>query len=200
MWDGAALVDASDEIGLGYDARGHGIDTMGFSAGDVDGDLRLDFAVTAFEGFPSPIFVCGGDRFCEDRGRALGMVARVDSFRWGNALVDLDADGVLDLVEATGHIYLDDEGTALGFPTPHAQPMNLFVGAAAGPFAAVVPAEGDALALPREARGIAVVDLDDDARADLVLTTARGAPVLLRSTRPSCGRLRPAQCAFELGA
>jgi hypothetical protein len=187
VWDGTALVDASDRIGLAYDSRGHGIDTMGFAAGDVDGDLDLDFAVTAFEGFPSPVFVCQ-DGVCEDRGRALGMLAAVDSFRWGNALVDLDLDGRLDLVELAGHVYTESEGRALGFPLAEAQPLNLFAGTVSG-FARIAPDDsGGATLLPLLGRGLAVTDLDEDGRPDLVVTQSRGPARLLRNARPSVGR------------
>jgi hypothetical protein len=186
-FEGGAPVDVSDAVGLAYDQHGNGIDTMGWTTGDVNGDLRLDHAVAPFEGYHSPIFLCGDDGFCEDFGRQLGTNAVGDSFRWANALVDLDLDGDLDLVEATGHVFTAAEGDAIGFPVAHEQPPNLLTNAGDGHFARVVPEADDALATARAARGMSVVDLDDDGRLDLVFATSRGEPAVLRNVRPPVG-------------
>lgn len=175
-WTADGLVDVSDVHGMAYDAHGHGVDTMGWTRGDVDGDLRIDVAVAPFAGFHTPLFVCGADGFCEDEGRTRGTNAAVSSFRWGLALFDVELDGDVDFFEATGHVFTDEEGEARGLPFPHAQPPNLLVNDGEGHFDDV------ALGLGRyEARGIAVADLDGDGRRDVVLTTARGGPVVLRN-------------------
>lgn len=180
--------DVSDEAGLSHDQHGHGIDTMGWATGDVNGDLRLDHAVAPFEGYHSPIFLCGDDGFCEDFGRDLGTNAVGDSFRWANALSDLDLDGDLDLVEAAGHVYTVAEGAAVGFAVAHEQPPNLLVNTGDAHFERVFPSAEDALAAPRAGRGMTVADLDDDGRLDLVFSVARGEPAILRNVREPSGR------------
>ena len=174
-WDGSAFADVSFDTGMAHDAAGHGIDTMGWTTGDVDGDLRMDHAVSPFEGYHTPVFVCGDDGWCEDRGRALGTWRAADTFRWGNALADLDLDGDVDLLEACGHVFTAAEGERGGFPVAHEQPPSLFVN------------EGDALVfgsldLPSVAgRGLSVADLDDDGRLDFVISTSRGPATIVRS-------------------
>ena len=181
------LTDVSSRLGFAYDATGNGIDTMGWTIGDVDRDGRFDMAVTTFEGFHSPVFLCAypGEP-CEDRGRQLGTTEVAGTFRWANALVDLDLDGDDDLVESAGHLYLEAEGAAGGVELIHEQPPNLLLNEGDG-LARVRPAAEDAASIPRAGRGMAVTDLDDDGRLDLVIAPARGPVGVLRNVRATEG-------------
>ncbi len=176
-FEAGVVVDVSDRFGMAHDSRGHGIDTMGFTLGDVNGDRRFDVAVTPFQGFHSPIFLCGEDGFCEDQGLTLGTGAGSNRLRWGNALVDLDLDGDVDLFEAAGHVFTDEEGSAGGFSIDFEQRPVLLENTE-GRFE---PATGTLSAY--DARGIAVADLDDDGSSDIVLTRTREGPIFLRNVR-----------------
>lgn len=183
--EGAAYLDRAVDRGLATNGRGFGMDTMGVAFGDVDGDGTLDLATTDFAGMNSSVFYCGEDRYCEERGRTMGLLRTEDTFRWGNALADLDGDGDLDLFEATGHVYTEDEARGFGYTLRRAQPPNLYEGRIAGHFARAIPtADGrSALARAYDARGLSVFDADDDGALDVVLATTRGAPALLHNVR-----------------
>ena len=183
---GSMFADASATIGLAYNRRGGGIDTMGWSTGDIDGDGRLDHVATSWEADATAAFLCGIDGFCEDRSLEVGTKAVEQTFRWGAALGDLDLDGHVDLFEATGHLDLDAELVAIGSTSVRDQPPNLLwnTGTRLVP---VVPSMTDALAVPRSTRGIALVDLDDDGRLDVVLAPEDGPPAVLHNVRPPIG-------------
>lgn len=186
--DDGRFVDRAMVWGLASNSSGFGIDTMGLAVGDVDGSGTLDVASSDFQGWPSSVHLCGEDGFCEDRGRALGLLRSGETFRWGNALIDLDLDGDLELFEATGHLYTEEEGATVDNPLRRSQPPNLYenLGGDRG-FARVVAEEGSALARRYQARGLAVFDADDDGRLDVVMATSSGRPALLRNVGASGG-------------
>jgi hypothetical protein len=182
------FVDRAMRWGLSSNSSGFGVDTMGIAIGDVDQSGTLDVASSDFQGWPSSVHLCGADGFCEDRGRALGLLRSSETFRWGNALIDLDLDGDLELFEAAGHLYTEEEGATVGNPLRRRQPPNLYenLGGPTG-FARVVAQEGSALARPYQARGLAVLDADDDGHLDVVMATSSGRPALLRNVRHAGG-------------
>jgi hypothetical protein len=179
--------DVGESIGMSYDWRGYGIDTMGFASGDLNGDGLVDHVVTSFETDGSAVFVGREGGRYEDWAIPLGAEALADTFRWGVALVDLDLDGDLDVFEATGHFHTDAEVARIGYRGARDQPPNLMMNLGDGTLRAVAGPEGDALRTARSARGIAITDLDDDGRPDLVLAPALGPPALLLNVREPAG-------------
>jgi hypothetical protein len=179
--------DRADALGLAYNGRGYGMDTMGWAVGDVDSDGDLDHVVSSFESDPTAIFVCSPEAPCEERGVALGMDARTHTFRWGVGLFDVELDGDLDLLEATGHIFSDDEVAEFGFAAGEEQAPNLFLNDGFGFMSAIDPQSDDALGAARRGRGIAIVDLDDDGLLDVVIASAAGRPLLLRNVTERAG-------------
>jgi hypothetical protein len=179
--------DVAIALGLATNARGYGIDTMGWSQGDLDGDGELDFVQSSWPGDTTAAHFCApleGEELCEERGRTIGLALSVGSFRWGEALVDLDLDGDLDLVEATGHLYAQED---LGTRETELQRPNLFENEG-GVLRLLAPTPGDDLDFLGTMRGIAVADLDDDGRPDVVMAPARGTPRIFRNVRAPRGR------------
>lgn len=179
--------DRAPELGLDQSRVGWGICTMGLSVGDVDRDQRVDYALTSFERQTSSIFICPPGESCVDEGFERGTDVYSDTFRWGTALVDLDLDGWLDISEATGNVFTEREAFDRGFSLLLDQWPNLLHNNGDGTFRAVGPTPEDGRAERRSLRGIAVTDLDEDGRPDLVFAPARGRPLLLRNVRPSVG-------------
>ncbi len=179
--------DASATLGMSGTSRGYGTDCMGWTSYDIDGNGRFDHVLSDFEGNTTTVHMCGTDGFCEDIGRAAGTLVWADTtFRWGVALIDLDRDGLVELLESTGHIHTDLEIGALRLDAPEYEAMH------------VSSWDGARLAVPvidridgsqraRTTRGIAVTDLDDDGAPDVLLAPALGAPAVLRNVVPSPG-------------
>jgi hypothetical protein len=188
-FDDGFWIDAGPEFGLARNWQGRGMDTMGWASGDIDGDTILDHVRTDFEDFESAVHVSRGrlDLFEDEAPTIGGILDRKDTFRWGAAFVDIDLDGDLDLLEATGHVYRPEHFEAVGVVGPVAQPTNLFENSGTGSFVAVDPVEGGGLSIPTESRSLNVADLDDDGRPDLLLGNVLGPPSILRNVTPRAG-------------
>jgi hypothetical protein len=184
----ARCEDVGIELGLATNARGYGVDTMGWSQGDLDGDGELDFVASSWPGDTTAAYFCAplpeGGELCEDRGRLIGLSVGVGAFRWGLGLGDLDLDGDLDLIEATGHLYAQED---LRRTADELQAPTLYENNGGGMLALRAFPEGDALSVRATLRGLSLVDLDDDGRLDVVMAPARGTARILRNVREPTG-------------
>lgn len=180
--------DASATLGMSGSSRGYGTDCMGWSSYDIDGNGRFDHVLSDFEGHTTTVHLCGTDGFCEDVARTVGTLAWSETtFRWGVALVDVDRDGRVELLESTGHIHTDVEIGRLALDAPEYEPMHVSSWDGSRLVVPELPRE-DGSRRPRTTRGIAVTDLDDDGAPDLVLAPALGEPAVLHNVAPARGR------------
>jgi enediyne biosynthesis protein E4 len=175
-----------------FDGNGAAQASMGLAAGDADGDGALDIFVTTFSQDFSTLHKGSGDGFFTDASRETGLGPLTYKYlKWGTAFADLDNDGDLDLLSANGHIYpqidrhpeivgtfrqrnqlLENRSVRLDAP-PGAPPEQLYRDA--------TDAAGPGFAASRSHRGLAVGDLDNDGRLDVVLTALDEAPVVLHN-------------------
>ncbi|NOY90465.1 MAG: hypothetical protein GXP55_04585 [Deltaproteobacteria bacterium] len=185
--DAGVFVDEAHERGLDQNRRGYAMDAMGMASGDLDRDGIVDHVVSSFEGDATAVFVCDARGNCVDKSFEVGTLPLDISFRWGDALVDLDQDGWLDLVEATGHVFTDAEIRGIGLEGTLDQFPNLMANNGDGTLRAIAPTPEDGRAVRRSLRGIAITDLDEDGQPDVVFAPALGSPLLLRTIRPRVG-------------
>ncbi len=137
---------------------------MGVAAGDLDGDGRIDLAVTNFYGESTTFFRNLGRGMFADQTRAVGLASPSRFLLgFGIAFLDANSDGRLDLMTANGHVIDGDPGF------PYAMPAQLLVGGEGGRLTEVVDAAVAPLRAPRVGRGLAVGDLDNDGRTDALL-------------------------------
>jgi tetratricopeptide (TPR) repeat protein len=164
--------------GLATNSTGAYLAGMGIACGDFDGDGRLDVAVTNFYGESTTFYHNLGGGLFSDRTAEAGLAAPT-RFVLGFGLTALDAnnDGFLDLAQANGHTN-DYQPT-----TPYAMPAQLFLGNGAGKLVDVSRRAGPPWQPLRLARGLALGDLDNDGRNDLVLVS-ENAPLALFANHP----------------
>jgi hypothetical protein len=104
---------------------------------------------------------------------------------WGVRFFDDDNDGLKDLIIAQGH---DIDNVELNFPQlRYREPLMLLQNTGHGAFVDVSSQAGEVFARPWVGRGLAVGDLDNDGREDVVVSTNDGPAYLLHNDTASAG-------------
>jgi hypothetical protein len=156
-------------VGLAAGSDGNYKAGMGVACGDLDGDGRIDLAVTNFYGESTTFYHNLGGGLFADHTSASGLDAASRSLLgFGAVCFDFDNDGRLDLATANGHI--DDFRPVY----PYAMPAQLLAGGKGGRFIDVSERAGPPWRVPRHGRGLAAGDLDNDGRVDLLLVSQNG--------------------------
>jgi hypothetical protein len=168
------------ESGVAFNSEGRAQAGMGATAGDFDGDGRLDIALTAFAHDTNTLYRNLGRGMFDDASEAVGLKARTfERLGWGVAFFDVDLDGRPDLFFANGHIYPQvDEYPQLR--ETYRQENQLLLNRD-DRFLDVSLAAGSGLRVAKSHRGLAVGDLDNDGRQDFVITSNDDTPTVLRN-------------------
>jgi tetratricopeptide (TPR) repeat protein len=155
---------------------------MGIACGDLDGDGRVDLAVTNFYGEGTTLYHNLGSGMFTDRSREWGLtVATKYRLGFGTSFLDADNDGWLDMITANGHV---NEFRKL---YPYAMPVQLLRNTGAGQLRDVSSQAGDPFSLPHVGRGLATGDLDNDGLLDVVVIVQNEPLVLLANRTERAG-------------
>ena len=169
--------------GVASNAGGGSQAGMGIACGDIDGDGRPDLAVTNFYGESVTLYKNLGEGLFADRTSAAGLAAPTRyMLGFGTSFLDANNDGRLDLAVANGHV--NDYRPAL----PYAMPAQLFLGAGDGRFTDASTTAGACWSEPRVGRGLAVGDLDNDGRSDVLILTQNGPLAYFHNVSATGGR------------
>jgi hypothetical protein len=174
------FADIGLESGTAVNEDGSEQANMGIAIGDYNHSGRPSIYVTEFTDEPNTLFRNDGDWNFEDVSYKAGVaLPSLKPVKWGDAFVDLDNDGWLDLFAVSGHVYpqMDSVASAGGY----AQPKILQMNQGNGTFCDAVSQAGPALLEKRISRGVAAGDLFNDGNMDLVIEDLDGSPMLLRN-------------------
>jgi hypothetical protein len=177
------LEDDSYASGYALNEAGRETASMGIAAGDFENNGMVDIFNTTFSDDYKPFYRNEGDANMTDISYQLGIAEiSVPFLGWGDAFLDYDNDGWKDLMMADGHVYPQVDQYPWG--TSWAQRPMLFHNLGGKKFEAVPAVEGSGLADVIGGRGMAMGDLFNDGKLDVVINVMDGHPVLLRNVSP----------------
>ncbi len=169
VWSGTALSEDGAEQA-----------SMGIAVGDYLHTGRPSLMVTDFADDYDALYRNDGDWNFRDVSYRSGVALPSFPFvKWGDAFVDLDNDGWLDLIAVAGHVYPQVDQTPSG--PRFRQPKLLHMNQKDGTFCDAGDQSGPALQELRVSRGLAVADLFNTGNMDVVIEDLEGSPMILRN-------------------
>ena len=163
--------------GTARDERGIATGSMGVTIADYDQSGKPSIFVANYENQLHSLFRNGGREFFQYSTSTAGISALGQKFvGFGTSFVDLDHHGRQDLIIANGHVIRHPTGDATLKQTP-----VLLRNVGAGRFKNASRRGGSYFEEKHSARGLAIGDLDNDGRIDVVISNVNHPVTVLRN-------------------
>ena len=173
------FTDVAMDSGVGVDADGDAQANMGIALGDFLHTGRFSILISHFSNEYAALYRNDGGMNFTDLSTAAGIERATQSFvGWGDAFYDLSNNGWPDIVIVNGHVYPQVDSKNIG--TRYREPKLLFLNERNGKFCNISKDAGPALQIPQVSRGLAVGDLFNDGRLEIVVENLEGQPMVLR--------------------
>ncbi len=170
---GQSFSDCSISSGAGVSSRGSPDASMGVDIADYNLDGRPDIWAANFEMESFALYENQGNLLFRHMSESTGISAIGEQYvGWGSAFADFDLDGDEDLCVCNGNV--------VRFPehSPALQRMVVLDNVEGVYFEEVTAQVGESFLVPRNGRGLAMIDWNNDGLLDL-LTTPTESPAIL---------------------
>lgn len=172
--------NVANEAGVALSENGNEQANMGVALGDYMRTGRESIAISHFSEDYAVLYRNDGElNFTDVAHTAHVAQATAPYVGWGDAFLDTANRGLLDLIVANGHVYPQVDNAKLG--TTYREPKLLFWNNGDGTFRDASRESGKALAVPQVSRGLAVGDLFNSGRLDIVIENLVGGPMILEA-------------------
>ncbi len=179
--------DEAFQRGVAVSEDGAEQGSMGVALGSFDNSGRPSLFVTNFSEEYNAFYKPDGDRFLDASFITKTAPASLPYVGWGTEFLDYDNDGLSDLIVVNGHVYPQMDQARRGASAGYRQRRLLYHNRGDGTFDEVAAQYGTALTEERVSRGLAIGDLDNDGRIDVVINDLDGSPQVLRNVLASVG-------------
>jgi hypothetical protein len=198
---GGKFKNVGIESGVAYNANGAVPAGMGVDWGDYDGDGRFDLLVADFAAQPKSLYhndaaTSQGAMFSQASYASGVGAATVQSLAFGAAFIDVDNDGLPDIVLTNGHVEAQVELTDPNQTYAQTTQILRNVG---GRFEDISVNAGPDFARKIVGRGVAIGDYDGDGRPDLLIVDDEGQPLLLHNDSPPTNHWITLNCLRKAG-
>jgi hypothetical protein len=174
------FTDAGLSSGVAYNEDGVAQANMGVAVGDYLHEGRMSILVSHFDTEYAALYHNDGDMLFTDVSSTSGTTKGSRGYvQWGDAFADFSNDGWLDILIAGGHVY--PQMDTVKYAARYREPMVLLRNRGDGTFQDVSKEAGSAIQVPRVSRGLAVGDLFNDGRLEVVVENLVGRPTILRA-------------------
>jgi hypothetical protein len=176
--------DAAGALGVGLNGYGGAEASMGVVVADLNEDRRFDLFLTHLFQESNTLYLAQDAARFADATLGSGLGKQSNEFTgFGTAAVDVDLDGLPELVVVNGRV-LRAQGDREGHWPPYAERNLLFWNDGGGQFRLAGSECGTLCSDIEVDRGLATGDVDNDGDADLLVATASGGVRLFHNVRP----------------
>lgn len=153
---------------------------MGVALGDINHTGRLSLLVSHFSDEYATLYRNDGHMNFTDVSHTAGIAqATVPFVGWGDAFLDLSNSGWQDALLVNGHVYPQVDNSKTG--VAYREPKLVYRNRHDGTFDEVSRQAGEALQQPQVSRGLAVGDLFNSGRMNVVIENLVGGPMVLEA-------------------
>ena len=166
--------------GVSVSQDGYEQANMGLALGDYQHNGFPSIVISHFSDEYAAVFENLGQMNFSDVSYPSGIALSTTHYvGWGDAFFDFDNDGWIDFFMVNGHVYPQVDSGEAG--ARYQEPALLFLNQGNGKFKDISKLVGPAILLPRVSRGVAVGDLFNDGKTDVVIENLKGEPTILQT-------------------